>query len=50
MTPEKMAVVQHELDEGLSVYRIALNQHISATTISFHIKYGNLKRKKVIIK
>ena len=45
MIPEKMAVIQHDLDEGLSVYRTALNHGVSTTTISFHIKNGNLKKK-----
>ncbi|MDR0437077.1 MAG: hypothetical protein LBH22_02105 [Bacteroidales bacterium] len=44
MTSSKLAVVQAELDEGLSIYRIALNQEISEAAITYHIKKGNLKK------
>jgi len=47
MTPSKLSVIQAELDSGLSIYRIALNQDISEAAISYHIKKGNLKKKIV---
>jgi biotin operon repressor len=45
MTPEKLFAIQCDLDQGLSVYRAALNHEISETAISYHIKNGNLKKK-----
>ena len=47
MTEEKITAIQRELDEGLSIYRIALNQDISEAAISYHIKKGNLKKTSV---
>ena len=47
MTEEKITSIQGELDEGLSIYRIALNQDISEAAISYHIKKGNLKKTSV---
>jgi biotin operon repressor len=47
MTSSKLAVIQAELDQGLSIYRIALNHEISEAAISYHIKKGNLKKKTV---
>jgi len=45
MTPDKMAAVQKDLDDGVSIYRAALSHAVSETTIHFHIRIGNLKRK-----
>jgi len=45
MTTDKLAAIQRELDQGLSIYRIALNHQISEPAISYHIKNGNLKKK-----
>jgi len=47
MTPEKLSAIQSELDEGLSIYRIALNHEISESAISYHIKKGTLKKNLV---
>lgn len=44
MLPDKISAIQASLDEGLSIYRTALNHHISAKTITTHIKIGNLKK------
>jgi biotin operon repressor len=44
-TPEKMLSIQTELDEGLSIYRIAKSYGVSEAAISYHIKNGNLKKK-----
>lgn len=45
ITPELMSMIQRELDDGLSIYRIALNHGISESAISYHIRNGNLKKK-----
>jgi DNA-binding transcriptional ArsR family regulator len=45
MTPEKLAAIQIDLDEGISIYRIALTHNISEAAVSYHIKKGNLKKK-----
>jgi len=45
MTPSKLAAIQSELDQGVSIYRIALNHDVSEAAISYHIKNGNLKKK-----
>jgi len=50
MTPEKMALIQQDLVEGLSVYRIARNHDVSEKAINYHIKNGNLKKKKSVKK
>jgi len=47
MTPEKISAIQKDLDEGVSIYRIALNHNVSSATINQHIKIGNLKKKIV---
>jgi DNA-binding transcriptional ArsR family regulator len=47
MTPEKLSLVQSELDRGFSIYRIALNHEISEAAISYHIKKGTLKKNLV---
>jgi transposase len=44
MTPEKIASVQSDLDNGTSVYRTALNHDISESAIQYHIKNGKLKK------
>jgi hypothetical protein len=44
MTSEKLSSIQRELDSGLSIYRIAINQDISESAIQYHIKKGNLKK------
>jgi predicted DNA-binding protein YlxM (UPF0122 family) len=44
MTPSKLSAIQVELDEGLSMYRIAQNQSISESAIAYHIKKGTLKK------
>jgi hypothetical protein len=44
MTTEKLSAIQLELDQGLSIYRIALNHEISEAAISYHIKKGRLKK------
>jgi len=46
MTQEKMALIQQDLVEGISVYRIARNHNISESVINYHIRNGNLKKKK----
>jgi DNA-binding NarL/FixJ family response regulator len=48
LTSEKLSTIQLELDDGLSIYRIALNHDISEAAISYHIKHGNLKKKRCI--
>jgi transposase len=45
MTSEKLAVIQSELDNGTSIYRIALNHAISESAVAYHINKGNLKKK-----
>jgi len=45
MTPDIIANVQSDLDNGASIYRTALNHDISESAISYHIKNGNLKKK-----
>jgi len=45
MTPEKLSAIQSELDQGTSIYRIALNHDISEAAVTYHIKKGNLKKK-----
>ena len=45
MTPEKQSSIQSDLDEGVSIYRTALNHDVSEAAISYHIKKGNLKKK-----
>jgi DNA-binding transcriptional ArsR family regulator len=45
MVPEKLMAIQTDLDNGLSVYRTALNNNVSASTITNHIKFGNLNKK-----
>jgi biotin operon repressor len=45
MTPDKIASVQSDLDNGASIYRTALNHDISESAINYHIKNGNLKKK-----
>jgi len=47
MTPSKLVAIQSELDEGLSIYRIALNQEVSEAAISYHIRKGTLKKTSV---
>jgi hypothetical protein len=47
MTSDKLSTIQHALDEGLSIYRIALNEDISESAIQYHIKNGNLKKNLV---
>jgi DNA-binding transcriptional ArsR family regulator len=44
MTPEKLTAIQCALDSGLSIYRIALNEGVSESAISYHIRKGNLKK------
>ena len=44
MTSDKLSAIQRELDSGLSIYRIAINQDISESAIQYHIKNGNLKK------
>jgi DNA-binding CsgD family transcriptional regulator len=44
MTPDKLSAIQLELDEGLSIYRIAKNHGISKPAVTYHIKNGNLKK------
>ena len=45
MTPELLSAIQNDLDNDLSIYRIALNRGISESAVSYHIKNGNLKKK-----
>jgi DNA-binding transcriptional ArsR family regulator len=47
MTLGKLAAIQSELDQGLSIYRIALNHEVSESAISYHIKKGTLKKTSV---
>ncbi len=47
MTLNKLAAIQIELDQGLSIYRIALNQAVSESAISYHINKGTLKKNLV---
>jgi hypothetical protein len=46
MTPDKLFSIQGALNEGLSIYRTALNHEISEAAISYHIKNGNLIKKR----
>jgi DNA-binding transcriptional ArsR family regulator len=46
MTVEKLDSIQRELDKGVSIYRTSLNHKVSESAISYHIKNGNLKKKK----
>jgi biotin operon repressor len=48
MTPEKLSSIQSDLDQGVSIYRIALTHDISEAAVSYHIKNGNLKKKPVL--
>jgi biotin operon repressor len=45
MTPSKLSAIQSDLDQGMSIYRIALTHEISEAAVSYHIKNGNLKKK-----
>jgi len=45
LTEERLSDIQSELDRGLSIYRIAINQQISEQAVSYHIKNGRLKKK-----
>jgi len=45
MTDSLLSNIQRGLDNGLSIYRIALDNDISESAISYHIKHGNLKKK-----
>jgi biotin operon repressor len=45
MTTEKLTAIQTDLDNGLSIYRIAQLYEISEAAVSYHIKKGNLKKK-----
>jgi DNA-binding transcriptional ArsR family regulator len=47
MTIEKLGAIQMELNNGLSIYRIALNHGVSESAISYHIRNGNLKKTDV---
>jgi DNA-binding transcriptional ArsR family regulator len=47
MTLSKLSAIQGELDEGLSIYRIAVNHDVSESAISYHIKKGTLKKTSV---
>jgi len=47
MTHEKLSIIQSELDAGLSIYRIALNNEVSESAITYHIKKGTLKKTSV---
>jgi hypothetical protein len=49
MTSDKMAGVQTDLDNGVSIYRTALNHGISESAINYHIKNGNLKKTKNLL-
>jgi biotin operon repressor len=46
MTPDKIVHIQSDLDKGVSIYRTALNHDISESAINYHIKNGNLKKKR----
>ena len=46
MNNEKLIEIQSELDEGMSMYRIARQHDLSASAISYHIRNGNLKKKQ----
>ena len=48
MTPAKLASIQSDLDQGVSIYRTALNHDISEAAVSYHIKNGNLKKKLLL--
>ena len=48
MTAEKLSAIQMELNQGLSIYRIALNHSISEAAISYHIKNGHLKKTQFV--
>jgi hypothetical protein len=48
MTPEKLVAIQSELDQGVTIYRIALNHDISEAAVSYHIRGGNLKKKDLL--
>ena len=45
ITPDMMTSIQGELDDVLSVYRIALNHDISESAINYHFRSGNLKKR-----
>jgi len=45
MTPDKLVSIQIDLDQRLSIYRIALNHEVSEAAIAYHIKNGNLKKR-----
>jgi len=47
VTPSLLLAIQSDLDLGLSIYRIALNRGISESSISYHIKKGNLKKSPI---
>ena len=50
MTQEKMALIQQDLVEGISIYRTARNHDISESAINYHIRNGNLKKRKNVTK
>jgi hypothetical protein len=47
MTEGKLSAIQSELDQDLSIYRIALNHEVSESAVSYHIKKGTLKKTPV---
>lgn len=48
MTQVKLSSIQSELDQGLSMYRIAQRHDISESAIAYHIKKGTLKKTPVL--
>jgi len=47
MSEEKLSAIQRELDQGISIYRIALNHEVSESAVSYHIKKGTLKKSPI---
>lgn len=47
MTSDKITSIQSALDLGTSIYRIALTHDISPAAVNYHIKNGNLKKKRL---
>ena len=48
VTATKMTAIQSDLDQGVSMYRAALNHEVSEAAIRYHIVNGNLKKKNLL--
>ena len=46
VTEEKLSSIQEKLEKGYSKYRIAKEEEISESAITYHVNKGNLRIKK----